>query len=128
MKIKEKKLKVKSDIRGWLAEILTPKDVGNKAFGLIVVTTAKPGQTKGRHYHKRKTEWYCVIKGDGMLTLIDNKTRETKKIEMGEKNMIMVQIPPNHFHLIENIGKTEMFLLVYVNELFNPKEPDNYYE
>lgn len=128
MNIRTKKLEVKKDTRGWLAEIITPEDVKNGVFGLVLITTAKPGQTKGKHYHKRKTEWYCVVRGEGQLTLIDNKTGEIEKIDMGEKNMITIEIPPDHFHFIENTGRVEMYLLVYVNEPFDPKDPDTYYK
>ena len=128
MKIDAKKLIVKKDTRGWLAEIVRPEDVGNDTFGLILVTTAKPGETKGNHYHKRKTEWYCVIRGRALLTLINNKTKEVKKLRMGENNMVLATIPPNHLHTIKNIGKNEMYLMVYVNELFKPSDPDTYYD
>lgn len=128
MIIHSKKLDVKKDPRGWLAEIVRPEDVDNKSFGQILVTTAKPGETKGNHYHKRKTEWYCVIRGNGRLTLIDNKNGETKSLSMGEDDMILVAIPPNYFHSIKNTGKKEMYLMVYVSEPFNPSDPDTYYE
>lgn len=122
-----KKLIVKKDKRGWLAEIIRPEDVGNSAFGQIVVTTAVPGQIKGNHYHKRKIEWYCVVQGGGLLTLINNKTGKTREIIMGSKNMVLVKIPPHHFHMIKNVGKKEMLLLVYVSEPFDPLAPDTYY-
>ena len=122
-----KKLLVKKDDRGWLAEIVRPEDVGEEGFGQILVTTAGPGHTKGNHYHKRKTEWYCVLQGKGILTLIDNKTQEKKKLVMGERNMVLVKILPHHFHSIKNVGKSEMVLLVYVNEPFDPSDPDTFY-
>ena len=128
MNIGVKKLDIKKDHRGWLAEIVQPKDVGSNTFGLILVTTAKPGQTKGNHYHKIKTEWYCVIRGQALLTLIDNKTQEVKKLHMGEDNMVLVRIPPNNFHTIKNVGGKEMYLMVYVNQAFDPKDPDTYYD
>ena len=127
-KIEIKKLDIKSDERGWLTEILSTSDSGNKPFGLIHVTTAKPGFVKGKHHHKRKTEWFCVIKGEAKLMLKDLKTKESRVIHLGEGNMLVVKIPPNIFHSIENIGNDEMYLLAYVDEAFDPKDPDTYYE
>lgn len=127
MELVIKKLIVSRDERGWLSEIVRPEDVENAKFGQILITTAVKGQTKGKHYHKRKTEWYCVIQGKAILTIINNKTKESREIPMGEGNMILVKIPPFHFHEIKNIGETEMFLLVYVNEAFDPSDPDIYY-
>lgn len=128
MKIKVKKLEVKKDHRGWLAEIVQAKDVGINDFGLILVTTAKPGQKKGGHYHKRKTEWYCVIRGRGLLTLVDNNSKEKEELEIGERNMVLVRIPPLTTHTIKNIGGSELFLLAYVDEAFNEQDPDTYYD
>lgn len=128
MSIIVKSLDVKRDARGWLSEVIRSEDVGNKKFGQVLVTAANPSETKGNHYHKRKTEWYCVIKGAGMLTIINRANKEKKEIEQGEENMNLVKIPPNHFHKITNTGKTEMLLLVYIDEAFNGNDPDTYKE
>ena len=128
MKIQVKKLKIKNDSRGSLVEILHPDDVASETFGMILVTTAFSNEIKGGHYHKRKTEWYCVVKGKGLLTLIDRRTNEEKEINMGGKNMVTVKIPPNYFHKVKNIGLDEMYLLVYVDEPYNLLDPDTYYD
>lgn len=128
MGIQEKKLIVKSDHRGWLAEIIRPEDVRNPEFGHLLITTAKPGQVKGNHYHKRKTEWYCVIKGNGVLTIINNKSKEKKEIVVGEDNLSLIEIPPNHTHLIKNSGNEDLYLLTYTNEPFNELDTDTYTE
>ena len=124
--IRVKKLNVKSDERGWLVEIIRPEDVGNDAFGIVLLTTARPGQVKGGHYHKRKTEWYCVIKGTGLLTIINNASGKKEEHILRQKKMLLIRIPPNYTHFIKNIGNDEMFLLAYVDEAFNPSDPDTY--
>lgn len=128
MSYKIKTLDVKRDHRGWLAEIIRPEDVYNKTFGQVLVTTASPGKVKGNHYHKRKTEWYCVISGKGLLSLRDNSTKKVVDIEVNGHDMKLIEIPPNHFHSIKNIGDKDMYLLAYVNEPFDPKDPDIFYE
>lgn len=128
MKVKIKNLTIKKDERGWLAEILNSKDVYNEKFGLALVTTALPGQTKGKHYHKRKKEWYCVIVGNALLTIKNRKTKEIKKIKMGENKLKLIQIPTGYWHSIKNIGNKEMILLAYVSEPFNSSDPDTFYE
>lgn len=121
-----KNLDVKKDNRGWFAEIVRNEDVSHpdKPFGQMYVTTANPNQTKGKHYHTRKTEWFCVIKGKGLLTLVDLETKERQEINMGEDNMVAVQIPPNVWHAIANRDNFEMFLLAYIDESFNPNDTD----
>lgn len=126
MKIEIKKLDIKSDQRGWLVEVLSSDDVDNAPLGLIHVTTAKPGFTKGNHYHKRKTEWFCVIKGRGLLRVKDLKSGEEQQVTMEESNMVLVKIPPLVFHSIENTGDEMLYILSYVDEQFNPTGPDTY--
>lgn len=128
MNFEAKNLTKRVDARGMLVEIIRPEDIGYKKFGQITLTTARPGHTKGNHFHARKTEWYCVIKGKGLLSLVDNNTNKRTEIMMSDKNMMIVKIPPNYFHFIKNIGRTEMYLLVYCDESFDTKDPDTFYE
>lgn len=128
--IKVKKLDVKKDERGFFAEILRIEELRNKKkkFGQIYLTVAKPNQTKGKHTHKRKTEYFSVIKGNGLLTLVDKKGNKRKEIKMGEDNMVMVTIPPNIWHAIKNTGEDDLYLLAYIDESYNPEDPDTFHE
>lgn len=128
--VKIKKLAKKEDSRGFVAEIVRAEDMDNpnKKFGQIYITTARTGQTKGKHYHERKTEWFCVIKGQGILTLVDKKTKKKQIIDMGENNMVTVKIPPGIWHAIANTQKTDMYLIAYIDESFNSVDPDTIYE
>lgn len=128
MKTTIKNLIIKKDKRGILSEIIREEDVGIKQFGQLILTTTLPGFKKGDHFHKRKTEWYCVIKGKGLLQIINNKTKEKEEIILEGENMKLVTILPNHFHSIKNIGEDEMYLLVYIDEVFDPLDPDTFYE
>lgn len=124
--VKIYKLEIKRDERGWLVEILKRDQLTTKPFGQFYVTTAHPGVVKGNHYHIHKNEWFCVIKGKGKLALQDIETKERKEIVMGEENMLTIKIPPKVAHGIKNIGQGMMYLLAYVDEVFNPQEPDTF--
>jgi len=126
MKVNIKKLIVKKDDRGWLAEIIRQEDVNSK-FGQILITTALPGKIKGNHYHKRKKEWYCVIKGKGLLRLKDLKTGKVKDLILDSDDLKLVEIPLNVVHAIRNVGSQELYLLAYVSESFDLQDPDTYY-
>lgn len=126
--VKIKKLDVKKDERGWFAEILRANEMADPKFGQVYVTTATPGQTKGKHYHNRKFEWFCVVLGKGLLTLVDVKSGERQELEMGEDNMVMIEIPPKVWHAISNKGEDEMFLIAHISESYNPKDPDTIQE
>lgn len=126
MKLNIKKLDVKRDHRGWLAEIIRPEDVGYEKFGQILISTALPGKTKGLHYHKRKREWYCVIQGKGLLTVKDRKTNEKVELELSDRHMTLVEIPTGYLHSLSNTGDNELILMAYLDESFNPNDPDVY--
>jgi UDP-2-acetamido-2,6-beta-L-arabino-hexul-4-ose reductase len=126
IKLNTKKLKILEDDRGWLAEILKSSDVG-KVFGQVILTTAYPGKTKGNHYHLHKREWYCVIKGKGLLTVRDINNNEEIRMELDDKNMLLVEIPRGYVHAITNIGKEMMYLLAYTDKPFDKNDPDTYY-
>ncbi|OGK53387.1 hypothetical protein A3B56_02720 [Candidatus Roizmanbacteria bacterium RIFCSPLOWO2_01_FULL_45_11] len=128
MKLNIKKLDVKRDDRGWLAEIIRPEDVGYEKFGQILISTALPGKTKGCHYHKRKREWYCLIQGTGLLTVTDRKTGEKIELTLSDKDLMLVEIPTGFLHSLENTGDNELILMAYLDESFDPNDPDVYQE
>ena len=121
-------LKVLEDNRGAFFEVLRKGHIDGGDFGQIYVTTAYPGQVKGNHYHKRKVEWFCVIKGEGELVLKDKMTGEQETIKMGEGNMVVVKIPTNVLHAIKNIGENILYLLAYISEPYNEEDSDTYKE
>ncbi len=127
MDIELRKLDIKKDDRGWLAEILRPEHVPG-GFGQFLVTAAKPGIVKGNHYHKRKVEWYCVIEGDMEVHLLDLKTQERKTLVMGESNMSILKINPNISHAVKCISDKPAILLIYISESYNPDNPDTFIE
>lgn len=127
--IEVKELPKKSDERGWLIEVLRGDALNlNKEFGQIFIAVAPPGKVRGNHYHKRKIEWFCVPTGTGLLLLKDLETGEEMEITMGENQPKTVKITPGVVHAIKNVDDKDMVLLVYVNEQFDPADPDTFYQ
>lgn len=118
-----KKLKVKKDERGFLVELFKIPGAGQLFF-----STSKPGVTRGNHYHTRKIERFCVIEGKAKIRLRDRKTGEIKEYLVSGGAPEIVDMPVHWTHDITNIGNNEMKLLVWVNEVFDPKDPDTYQE
>ena len=126
--IEEKKLTVHTDNRGWLAEIFRPEDVNKTMSGQVTITTAHPGIVKANHYHKTKTEWYCVIQGKMKLALKDMKTLKTEEIILTSDEMKLLKIGPNIAHGFKNTGEDMLVLLMYIDEPFDSKNPDTFAE
>lgn len=120
-------LEVKKDERGWLTEILRSGNLpGSTRMSQLFVTVGNPGKTKGKHYHTRKTEWFSVVNGNAKLYLRDIRTDEEKIVLMGERNMVMVTIPPHVAHAITCDGDIPFYLIVVASEDFDSKDPDTY--
>lgn len=117
------KVEKHEDKRGILLKILKNSDLKKKEFGEIYFTTLHPEIIRANHYHKKTTEWFCVLGGKGKLVLKDNQTNETTEIIMDNEKII--KIPPNICHAIKNIGKKEMSLLVYSDQEYNEENPDS---
>ena len=70
------KLPVYGDTRGVFVEMLKTPDAGQFSF-----FTAKPGITRGGHYHHTKTEKFLVIKGHARFGFRHMLTQEVHHIE-----------------------------------------------
>ncbi|MBI2358977.1 MAG: cupin domain-containing protein [Deltaproteobacteria bacterium] len=118
-------LEIKRDERGWLAEILqVSRKESDQPIRQLHLTVADPGKTRGKHYHRRKTEWACVVSGEGRLYLKDTRTGGEATVFMGESHMVKVCIPPYVAHAITNTGKEPLYLIVMAGEEFDPADPD----
>lgn len=117
------KLEIKEDERGKLIEVFKMPD-----FGQIVYSTSKPGVVRGNHYHTRKIERLCVIEGRAKISLRNRLTGEIKEYDVFGDKPEIVEMPVNWTHNIKNTGDAEMKLLVWVNEVFNPADPDTFQE
>ena len=123
-----KNLVVHKDDRGWLAEIFRPEDLNMTMNGQVTVTTAHPGIVKTNHYHKRKYEWYCVLKGKMNLALKDMKTGTKEEMIIEDKDLKILKISPNMAHGFKNIGDDMLYLLMYIDEPFDSNDPDTFPE
>jgi UDP-2-acetamido-2,6-beta-L-arabino-hexul-4-ose reductase len=116
-------LELKKDERGELFELIK-----SKCFGQIFVSTTRPGIVRGNHFHDSKVEKFCLVKGEAKIKLRNILTGEEISYNVSDKKIEVVDIPPGYTHSIENIGNEDMIVLFWANELFDPDNPDTYYE
>jgi dTDP-4-dehydrorhamnose 3,5-epimerase len=126
-----KQLKQFADERGWLTEILRSDWEHFKKFGQVYVTAAYPQVVKAWHMHKKQTDNIACIKGMIKLVLYDDREKSKTKGEInefiiGEKNLILVQIPPEVWHGFKTITEEYALVINIPTELYNYKEPDEY--
>jgi len=128
--VKIKNLKVIPDERGWLAEILRCDDEIFEKFGQVYAAAAYPDVVKAWHMHKKQTDHLVCIKGNAKLVLYDgrgsSKTNgEINEFTIGEKNPLLVKVPPEVWHGFKAIGETAVVVNV-PTELYNYKNPDEH--
>lgn len=112
-----------SDARGVLFEVYRQDRVLFEARQ-VYVSTSRPGAVRGNHFHKRKTESFCVISGTANLSLVDVKSGEYKVLRLDGTRPQLVAIPPGIGHAIVASGQSEMLLLIIVSEEYNPNDSD----
>jgi len=107
------------DERGIFAEMLKTKDSGQFSF-----FTAKPGVTRGGHYHHSKTEKFLIVQGRAKFCFRHIISDETYEITTSENKLKIVETAPGWSHDITNIGAEEMIVMLWANEIFDSNNPD----
>ncbi len=118
-----RKIEKREDNRGYLTEISKSNTEGQTFFSVT-----KPGITRGNHFHLRKIERFCVIKGEAIIRLRRIGTDKIIEYKVDGNDPSFIDIPIWHTHNIENTGKSELLTLFWTNEIFNPDDADTYFE
>lgn len=129
--VKVKRLKVISDERGRLMEILRGDEEIFKSFGQVYMTTARPGVAKAWHYHKLQTDNFTCVFGKIKLALYDARKnspsfKQTQEFIIDLENPLLVQIPPNVYHGFKCISEKEAIVINTPTLAYNHKNPDEY--
>ena len=109
------------DSRGVFVEMLKTTDCGQFSF-----FTARPGVTRGGHYHHTKTEKFLVIKGRARFRFRNLNTGEYHEICTSGDRAEIVETVPGWIHDITNIGDDDLIVMLWANEIFDRERPDTY--
>ena len=118
------KLKKNSDDRGSFVETVKLDNLG----GQVSFSTTKPGITRGNHYHTRKIERFAVIKGRARIELRKIGTNEKLTFELDGNEPAFVDMPVWYTHNITNIGSDDLYTIFWINEFYDPSDPDTFFE
>jgi UDP-2-acetamido-2,6-beta-L-arabino-hexul-4-ose reductase len=112
-----------TDNRGAFVEIIRLGVGGQVSF-----STTVPGVTRGNHYHTRKIERFAVIKGTALIQLRRIGTDEVLDFYLDGNEPSYVDMPVWYTHNIKNIGEDVLYTNFWINEFYNPDDPDTYFE
>ena len=126
-----KNLRVISDERGRLMEILRCDDKEFSKFGQVYMTTAYPGVVKAWHCHKIQDDNMTVLKGMVKIVLYDDRDDSPTKglineFFVGDHNRILVHIPRFVWHGFKCISDHEAMIVNAVTECYSYDNPDEY--
>ena len=124
MNINRMRLSKKEDARGWLVE--NESQIVKDSMKHFLFSVSKPNVIRGQHYHKRKTEWFLVVKGKALIVFEDINNSERKSIEVDGERAEIIEMPPMLAHAIKNIGDDDLYLMAIVNEPLDRKDPDTF--
>jgi len=110
---------VHSDSRGDFVEMLKTPNCGQFSY-----FTARPGVTRGEHYHHSKTEKFLVIKGTAHFGFRNVMTAESSELVIRGGEAKIVETVPGWTHNIKNIGNDELIVMLWANEIFDRERPD----
>lgn len=111
------------DDRGSFTEFIKTQHSGQ-----VSINISKPHITKGNHWHHTKNEKFLVVKGKGAIRFRDIWTNEIITYEVSDQKLEVVDIPVGYTHQIVNLGDDDMVTVMWVNETFDPNNPDTIYE
>jgi UDP-2-acetamido-2,6-beta-L-arabino-hexul-4-ose reductase len=117
------KYKNNIDERGNFVEIIRLETGGQVSF-----STTKKGITRGNHFHTRKIERFSIIKGNALIQLRKIGTSEVFDYYLSGDEPSYVDMPIWYTHNIKNIGDDELFTMFWINEFYDAKDPDTYFE
>jgi len=112
-----------TDQRGTFVEVMKEMTGGQTSF-----STTVPGITRGNHYHLRKIERFCVVKGEAIIQMRRVGTDVVHEYHVSGTKPAYIDMPIYYTHNIKNVGNEELLTLFWINEFFDANDPDTYYE
>ena len=115
---------VHADDRGALFETVR----AHGGTGQVFVSTTRPGQLRGDHYHLHKVERFFVVRGEAEIRLRRLLHDDVVTFRLGGDRPSYVDMPTLWVHNIRNVGDTELVTMFWSDQLLDPDNPDQYPE
>jgi len=124
-----KACKVFADDRGFLMEVVRDDEPVFRDVKQTTFTVTYPGVVKAFHWHRR--QWDVWFVSAGMVQAVMYDLREgsptcgqTQVVYMGERQPVVVAIPPGVAHGYRVLGSVPAALFYHTTEHYDAKDPD----
>ena len=118
-----RKFKQNIDPRGAFVEVIRLNVGGQVSFSTTVA-----GITRDNHFHTRKIERFAVIKGKALIQLRQIGTDKVLDFYLDGNEPAYVDMPVWFTHNIKNTGEEELYTIFWINEFYDEKDPDTYFQ
>lgn len=115
--------RLQNDARGQLFEVMRLAGGGQ-----IFFSTIKPGVIRGNHFHSRKVERFCVVRGEAVIRIRQVGEERVREFRVSGASPEFISVPALCAHQIENVGNEDLLTMFWSNEIFQPGDPDTFSE
>lgn len=115
---------VHRDPRGELFETARTHGGTGQAF----VSTTRPGQLRGDHYHLRKVERFFVVSGEAEISLRRLLHDDVVTFRLSGDQPSFVDMPTLWVHNLRNVGTTDLVTMFWADQLLDAVRPDQFPE
>lgn len=117
------------DHRGSVFEIFTDNDYWQTPVVYAYQFSVRPGLVKGWGMHEHKLDRYCLITGEVLVVLYDDRADSpsrgvVQRVTLSDRATRMVTIPTGVWHLNVNLGPDEAHLINFPTEVYPHDAPD----
>ncbi|QIK75237.1 NAD-dependent epimerase/dehydratase family protein [Nocardioides piscis] len=96
--------------------------------GMAFMSTTRPGQKRGEHYHLHKVERFFVVKGEAEIKLRRLLHDEVVTFRLSGDEPSFVDMPTLWVHNIRNVGDSELVTMFWSDQLLDAANPDQFPE
>jgi UDP-2-acetamido-2,6-beta-L-arabino-hexul-4-ose reductase len=113
-----------SDARGDLFEAVR----SHGGTGMSYVSTTRPGQKRGEHYHLHKVERFVVVQGEAQINLRRLLHEEVVTFKVSGRQPEIIDMPTLWVHNIRNVGEDDLVTMFWADQLLSLENPDQFPE
>jgi len=111
-----------SDDRGDLKELVISKEQGQ-----VFYSTTKPNVTRGNHFHTKRIERFCIIKGCAKIEMRKIGSDEIVSYIIKDSDNHVIDMPPYYTHNLTNIGTEDLVCVFWMNDILSEQQIDDTY-
>jgi dTDP-4-dehydrorhamnose 3,5-epimerase len=127
--VRLRRLVTHEDERGGLTVLISNLNEVIAPVPHVYLVSAAPGSIRAWVYHKRQTDRLAYTNGKLRVVLYDLRPESTtyrklNVVDVGESNRVLLTIPPQVVHAVQNRGLTAATFVNMPTRAYDPAHPD----